>query len=147
MSTKAGPTRAGTREGEQTQRSRLPVLAKYLLLEVPGWVFAAIVLALLVHYWDLESRTALLLFGLWVLKDFALYPVLRIAYEDGPTDGTASLIGAEGIVKQSLDPEGWIRIGSELWRAEVAPGAAPVESGAKVRIVEVRGLVLRVEPV
>jgi membrane protein implicated in regulation of membrane protease activity len=38
-----------------------------------------------------------------------------------------------------------VRIGAELWRAELAPGSPAVESGALVRVREVRGLTLVVE--
>lgn len=127
-------------------RRRLPVFARYLLLELPGWFVAALVLTVLVRHWDLSPGTALLLFGLWVAKDFALYPVLRIAYEDGPSHGTDDLVGSVGTVRERLDPTGWVRVGSELWRAEIAAGEAPLEPGATVRVLAVEDFTLRVGP-
>ena len=123
----------------------LPPFAKYLLLELPGWAIGSVVLALLAKTDSLSWRIAGLLLALWVAKDFALYPVLRIAYEHGTPDGTGSLIGALGVAREPLDPEGYVAVGSELWRARVTADAAPVETGAKVRVLEVRNLLLLVE--
>jgi membrane-bound ClpP family serine protease len=120
--------------------------ARYLLFEIPGWIIAAVVLALLVHVGELHTRTAWILLALFVAKDFALYPVLRVGYQPSPADGSASLVGALGTARERLDPEGWVRVGAELWRAEVAREHAPVEAGAAVRVVAVRALTLHVEP-
>jgi membrane protein implicated in regulation of membrane protease activity len=121
--------------------------AKYLMLEAPGWVLAAVVLAFFARRGDLAPTTAALLLAIFVIKDFALYPLLKGAYEDGDPAGTASLVGAVGTAQKRLDPEGYVRVGSELWRAVVAREQAPVETGAPVRVLEVRGLTLHVEPV
>ena len=92
-----------------------------------------------------SPRLAILLFALWVIKDFALYPVLRIAYEDGSPNATDSLVGALGTARERLDPSGYVRVGSELWRAELVADDTCVESGEPVRVREVRGLTLLVE--
>lgn len=119
---------------------------KYVLLEAPGWAVAAGVLGFFAWHGDLSRPLAALLFALWVAKDFALYPILRVAYEDGPRDGTHGLVGALGTAKDRLDPEGYVRVGSELWRAVTVRGCDAIEAGAAVRVVEVRDLTLRVEP-
>lgn len=119
--------------------------ARYLMFEIPGWVVAAAVLALLVHEEQLPARTAWILLAVFVAKDFALYPVLRVGYQPSSPDGTASLVGALGTARERLDPEGWVRVGAELWRAELAHGQAPVEAGAAVRVVAVDALTLHVE--
>jgi len=46
---------------------RPPVLAKYLMFQVPGMALAGVVLVALVRVWDLSPRTALLLFAFWVI--------------------------------------------------------------------------------
>jgi len=38
-----------------------------------------------------------------------------------------------------------VRVGAELWRAELAHGQAPVEAGGAVRVVAVEALTLHVE--
>ena len=126
---------------------RPPVLAKYLLFQLPGWALAGIALVVLVRVWGLSPATALLLFAFWVIKDFALYPLLRSAYAGGGRDGAEALVGALGTARERLDPAGYVRVGAELWRAEVSREHAPVESGATVRVRSVRNLTLHVEPV
>ncbi|MDH3520908.1 MAG: NfeD family protein [Myxococcales bacterium] len=127
-------------------RNTTPVLAKYLLLEFPGWLLAAGVLGVLVRVWDLSVRTAVLVFALWVIKDLVLFPWLRTAYTDGSPDATEALVGATATVRETLDPTGYVRLGAELWRAEVAREHAPLAAGSRVRVRAVRGLTLHVEP-
>ena len=124
-----------------------PVLAKYLLFQLPGMALAGIALVLLVRVWSLSPRTALLLFVFWVVKDFAMYPLLRSAYAGSRHDAGEALVGALGTARERLDPAGYVRVGAELWRAEVSREHAPVESGAAVRVRAVRNLTLHVEPV
>lgn len=121
-------------------------LVRYVLLEAPGWALAGVVLGFFCWTGDLSRRVAALLLALWVIKDFALYPAMRIAYEDGDPAGSDRVVGAVGTARERLDPEGYVRVGSELWRAVVARGRGPVEAGASVRVVSVRDLTLHVEP-
>lgn len=130
--------------GMPAASGRSPFL-KYVLLELPGWALAAGLLGFFVWRESLSLPVAALLFALWVGKDFALYPLLRSAYEDGRPDGAGGLVGALGTARERLDPEGYVRVGSELWRAVVSREQAPVEAGAPVRVLEVHDLTLRVE--
>lgn len=122
------------------------VFAKYALLQLPGWFGVGALLSAAVYWWELPEWMALLIFALWVAKDFAMYPVLRVAYADGSPDGTGSLVGAQGTAVEPLDPGGYVRVGSELWRAEVPRDRAPVARGARVRVRAVDKLTLKVEP-
>lgn len=123
------------------------VFARYLAFEAPSWALLLVVLVVLVRVWDLSVWVAALVLALWVAKDLALFPVLRIAYEPGGGSGGAeNLIGAVGTVSADLDPEGWVRIGAERWRARLSRPHGPVLAGATVRVVAVEGLLLRVEP-
>ena len=126
---------------------RPPVLAKYLMFQVPGMALAGVVLVALVRIWGLSPRTALLLFAFWVIKDIAMYPLLRNAYAGSSHDAGEALVGALGTARERLDPAGYVRVGSELWRAEVSAEHGPVESGAAVRVRAVQNLTLQVEPV
>lgn len=120
------------------------VFGKYLLLEMPGWAIAGGALFALVEWWELSPRLAFLLFGIWVVKDLLLFPVLRIAYEPGPADPSNAMIGRSGVARGALDPVGYVQVGSELWRAELAPGCGPVARGDRVRVESVDRLTLRV---
>ena len=78
------------------------VLVKYLLFQVPGWVGAVAVLWALVRWWELDPRLAVLLFGLWLVKDAVLYPVLRIGYETRGAGADAGLVGTSGVAQDDL---------------------------------------------
>lgn len=122
------------------------VLARYLLFQIPGWLAVAGGLTAAVRWWDLRPGWALAGFALWLAKDAALFPLLRRAYEP---DGLAphGPVPDEGVADTAIDPEGWVRIGPERWRARRALHAAPIAPGAHVRVLAVRGHELMVEAV
>jgi membrane protein implicated in regulation of membrane protease activity len=122
------------------------VFLRYWLLQIPGMVAAAAVLAALVRWGDLAPRLALLLFALWVLKDLAFYPVLRVAYQPASGREVRELVGAIGTARGELAPSGYVRVEGELWRAEATPEAGTIRDGGRVRIVAKRSMSLLVEP-
>jgi membrane-bound serine protease (ClpP class) len=67
---------------------------------------------------------------------------LRALSARSPVGGPA-MVGQTGVARGALSPEGQVLVQGELWRA-VARGA-PVEEGARVRVVDVNGLTLTVE--
>jgi membrane protein implicated in regulation of membrane protease activity len=124
-------------------RNASSTLLRYWLFQLPGALVVTGLLVLLVHWWDLSPRLAAAFLAIWVLKDLALYPFVRKAYEPRSGGGADALVGALATARDRLDPEGYVRVGHELWRARVRGG--PVEQGRSVRVVEVRGLTLLVE--
>ena len=63
-----------------------------------------------------------------------------------PTTGREELVGDVGVVREPLDPAGYVFVHGELWRARSSGG--PIEVGERVRVEEIReGLVLEVAPV
>ena len=75
---------------------------------------------------------------------FAIQAALRLRGKPAvePTD----LVGQEGVVVRALDPAGTIRLGAEEWSADVGDDEAHMLVGARVRVREVNGLRLLVEP-
>jgi len=61
-----------------------------------------------------------------------------------PITGARGLVGEIGVVKESLMPEGKVFVHGELWKAT---SKDPIETGAKVRVLNVVNLVLEVEAV
>jgi membrane protein implicated in regulation of membrane protease activity len=116
-----------------------PTFRRYLLFQIPGWVIAAVVLNLLLPRW-----TAVLLLTLYMLKDFVLYPWLRMAYDTETPIGGAQLVGQTAVTRDNLNPKGYVFVRGELWRAEARP--APVPANTLVRILHANGLTLLVEP-
>ncbi|MDE0115361.1 MAG: hypothetical protein OXT07_01880 [bacterium] len=63
-----------------------------------------------------------------------------------PTIGRRWMIGEIGEVVEGVSPDGVVRIRDALWRARVNR-ATPVAVGEQVRVVEIDGLWLEVEPI
>ena len=121
------------------------VAGKYLLLQIPGLLIVGCLVAAAVRWWGVSTLTACLLLVAWVVKDAVMFPFVKSAYE--PSDeGVSNLVGARAVASDRLDPAGWVRLGPELWRAELARGHEPVAKGTVVRVCAVNGLVVTVEP-
>lgn len=121
-------------------------LAKYLLVQIPGWILAAVVLGVLRRWIDLPAWGAAALFVAWVAKDLMLFPFLRPVYEARGRSGVERLIGVQGTAEERLAPSGYVRIGGELWRAEALQTDRPIPRGSRVRVQAVRGLTLLIQP-
>jgi membrane protein implicated in regulation of membrane protease activity len=121
-------------------------LLKYTVLQLPGLAFVALLGLLLWRFAELPGWAAAGAVMLWAVKDAAFYPFVRQAYAGAGASATARLVGQCGVARQMLAPRGYVALGSELWRAEVEPGAAPIAAGHAVRVVGARRLTLIVAP-
>ena len=119
------------------------VVLRYLAFQIPGWAVLALVLGAAMAWWELSRTLAAAIFALFVIKDAVLFPFVRVAYEPRSGGGAQALVGQRARAEEELAPEGYARIGAELWRAELVRGSA--ERGAALRVVAVRGLTLVVE--
>ncbi len=59
--------------------------------------------------------------------------------------GKPALIGQVGVVSKTIDPVGSVQVAGELWTAESADPADEIPIGARVQVVEVQGLRVRVK--
>ncbi|MBI3333407.1 MAG: nodulation protein NfeD [Candidatus Omnitrophica bacterium] len=59
------------------------------------------------------------------------------------TSGREGLIGAEGVAKTDLKPGGLVHVQGEEWQARAAE---PVKRGTRVKVVELEGLTVHVQP-
>jgi membrane protein implicated in regulation of membrane protease activity len=125
----------------------MTTLQRYFLFQIPGWVLAVIVLFVFRDWLGLPLWVSFLLFALYVAKDFALYPFLRVGYQPGPGIGAEQLIGEIATVRTPLAPDGYVRVRGELWRARLAAGSALVEVGGRVRVAAAHGMLLTVSAV
>ena len=123
----------------------MSTLTKYWLLQVPGWLFAAVVVTGLYYWKGIPIWLALSLFSLWVVKDLVMYPLLRVAYEPGVKTGSEQLVGAKGVAQEELAPHGYVRVRGELWRAEVGQSRSPISVGSPIRVLAAEGMTLIVE--
>lgn len=122
----------------------MSVFGRYVLLQVPGWLLAAVILYALEKRFDLPAWTVVGVMAVLVLKDFLLYPFLRRAYETRVKSGTEALVGLTGVAREKLDPAGYVELRGELWLAEAVPQARPIAPNERVRVVSADGLRLHV---
>ncbi len=118
-------------------------LTRYYLFQIPGWILAGALVAVLHAWLALPAWAALAVLGVVVLKDVIFYPVLRKAYQL-EASGAARLVGLRGVARDSLDPNGYVYVNGELWRAKTAAGAAAIPAGAEVRVVQGHRMTLTV---
>ena len=121
------------------------VIIRYSLFQIPDLILMSLALAIAVRWFELPNSVAYSLLALWLLKDILMFPLMRVAYQQGDLKNDR-LTDALGIARETLDPTGYVMVGSELWMAEAVSGAAPISAGAEVRVVRLEGLTLRVEP-
>jgi membrane-bound serine protease (ClpP class) len=76
--------------------------------------------------------------ALWAML---LVRLVVAAQRRRPTTGVSAMVGQVGTADTALEPEGWIRVFGERWRAIADVSVAPGES---VRVTAVDGLTLRV---
>lgn len=121
----------------------MPTPLRYLLFQIPGWVVAAALLALLWEFDLLSGRVAAGCWGLWLVKDAVTYPFVRHAYRAREHHHAATdLVGERAVVVQPLTPRGWVRVRGELWRAE---GDREIAAGEDVVVVAADGMRLLVQ--
>lgn len=125
----------------------MSVFWRFVAFEAIGWAVGAVVLYLALRFELVSPVLGWTIYGLFVGKDFVLFPLTKRAYEPGPTHGSADLIGSEVRVDATLDPEGYVVAGTERWRARLQRrAAAPLEAGAPARVTALEGITLVVEP-
>jgi membrane protein implicated in regulation of membrane protease activity len=120
------------------------IIAKYVLLQMPALAVLVVLLVIVTRWIDLPSWFIWGLMVLWITKDIALFPLTWRAYDQDYVKAESSMVGARGIAEERLDPSGYIRIGGELWHAEVVGDAPPIERGEGVRVQGMHGLTLLV---
>jgi membrane-bound serine protease (ClpP class) len=76
-----------------------------------------------------------------IITVFLLSLVIRARLRP-PATGVESLAGEVGVAQTALDPTGTVFLRGEYW---TATADEPVEAGARVRVVAVEGLRLRVK--
>ena len=72
---------------------------------------------------------------------FTLVSMVIKAQGRKATTGAEGMVGQHGLVEVALDPQGWVRVQGERWRAQAE---GPLPQGSKVTVVAVEGLSLKV---
>lgn len=120
-------------------------LRRYLAFQVPSWIVAALLVVAARHWPGVPYWAGGAVLAAWIAKDLLLYPLVKDGYAKPSGRAADRIVGISGTAVDRLDPDGRVRLGAELWRGEIAPGALPVEPGERVRVVGVDGLCVIVE--
>jgi membrane protein implicated in regulation of membrane protease activity len=118
---------------------------RYLLFQLPQWFVLAMFLWLLVDQNAVPRWATQAFLILWVVKDLTIYPWARRAYETNVSTGAERLVGATGVTQERLDPEGFIKINGELWKARVDAAHQPIDRNSRVKVRAARGMILLIE--
>ena len=117
----------------------------YLVANSPQWLLLALLAWTAHRVYDVPWWMGAGVVGLWILKDLLLFPVMRHYYRSVPSE--RRIVGAEAVTLSRLNPRGFVRVRGEIWQAESANDAAgEIREGARVRVSDVRGLLVLVEP-
>ena len=115
----------------------------YVLWQLPGWCLTGSVALWVAALTGLPAWAAGALVGLVMLKDFALFPAMRVVFRPPRVD--ERLVGARGRAVELLAPGGYVRVHGELWKAEARAAGRQIEAGTPIVVREARGLTLLVE--
>jgi membrane-bound ClpP family serine protease len=121
-------------------------LVKYTLLQLPVIVLITIVLFVMRQWVTIPVWLIWCIIGLWTIKDIVMFPVVWRSYDQSRPEDPTSIIGMRGITKDRLAPEGYVQVRGELWRGEVMKDSPPIEQGEYVRVIEIQGLTIFVQP-
>ena len=124
---------------------RHPAFWRYTAFQVPGWIIAAIG-GWWIHRWmDVPLWVAEGVLVAWIIKDYALFPFLRSAYELDHRMPIERLIGEQGKATDLLSPSGYVRVRGELWQARIGGEDPAIQRGMLVEVTGVDGTTLLVE--
>jgi len=132
----------------RTQLKDIPaaVYLRYGLLMLPELALLVVIMLIVRRWVELPLWLLVGLPLLWLIKDMVLFPFVWRAYDWDRPGISRRLIGERAIVMEPLDPEGYVQVGAELWKAECIGGGQQVSRGGAVEVVMRRGLKLFVRP-
>ena len=123
------------------------ILVKYLLIQMPSWALWAMVLILVRHWIQFPGWVTPAIVAAWAVKDIVMFPFVWQAYDSERGERAHPRVGARAVVVRKLSPEGYVQVSGELWKAELAGEEGSPPEGGAVRVLDIRGLTLIVEPV
>lgn len=123
------------------------IIRRYLLYQIPGISILVLVSLFFIYVVEVPLWTIWMLVGAWIVKELITVPFTWRLYIRPRMSPTELMIDQEGITMEKLDPKGFVQFHSEIWEAEATDSGSVIERGVPVRIREIRGMVLIVEPV
>jgi membrane-bound ClpP family serine protease len=118
------------------------VIFRYILFQIPAIILVLVIVLWLYYASVISEYIVIITIILWMLKDFVLFFFVWKAYEVS----SGIPLAEKGVTIEDLDPEGYVEVGSELWRATTGDENVRIDKGIRVIIKSVRGLTLLVVP-
>lgn len=120
------------------------VVVKYSLLQIPGQAAFVLVVLLLRQWLEIPPYLVWALIVFWVVKDTVLFFFLWRFYDPNYRADRFRMVGRKGVALTRLDPDGYVRVRAERWRASVAEGSTLIEKSDPICVVAADGLTLTV---
>lgn len=121
----------------------MPVWLRYSLVQIPGLLgIGALAVVCVTQGW-FALHWGVALFLAWLAKDLLLYPLVRRSFIRRAADAHLPQPGELVTVERALSPEGFVRIGPEIWKARTEDHST-VPVGASVCIISRKGIFLTV---
>jgi membrane-bound serine protease (ClpP class) len=91
------------------------------------------------------SPWLIIITSLLTAAGFGLIVTYAVRAQKAPArTGPEVVIGQVGVARSDIAPRGTVRVGAELWTAELVPGEEKIPRGARVEVVRVDGFKLYV---
>ncbi len=130
----------------KSNRWSAQIIIRYTLLQLPALALLLMALVLVQRWINISNWVFWGSIMIWIAKDVVLFFFTWRAYETTAAKPGRSMVGARGITQNRLAPSGFIHVRGELWKAEVWGTGRPIEIGEKVKVRDIRGLTLVVQP-
>ena len=131
---------------QPVKRSDPAIIFRYARYQIPGILIICLLYLLIYELTGFSFRLFLFILAGWILKDILFYPFVWKAYAVKHKSADDKLLGAEGVVRTSLNPTGYVQVNGELWKATSGNRDATLETGCKILVSGVSGLELTVVP-
>jgi membrane protein implicated in regulation of membrane protease activity len=123
------------------------ILLRYFLLQLPGMAIFGAIVVLSYHLTFLPSWLAWAVCAVWIIKDIVFYPMVWQAYDPDRQKDRNTMLGKICITTEKLNPEGYVEVNGESWKAVAEISYSPIGKGKEVIITGVEGLKVFVKPV
>lgn len=83
--------------------------------------------------WEAPLWLTIIIMAVWFVVSITIYRAGSRALKKKPLGGLSSMVGSKGIVIRALNPNGLVRIKSELWAATSRSGE--IAEGSEVEVL------------
>ncbi len=119
---------------------------RYCLLQLPGLTLMLVLLWVL-HSWTHWPKTILWTIGiLWIIKDIIMFPFVWKSFADNQSGYSYNPIGQSARAIGPLSPRGRVKVNGIIWPAELLDAGTSVQAGSLLRVMDMQGLTLKVQP-